>query len=172
MLLDRILSTCFQASLLHDEGRPITFRLALAEPDSFDAREGPPAGLHRLVFDQGRPFDALNDMALDKRGGVYFTDTQGIYYLPPGGSVTKIIDEVPRPNGVVLSPDERTLYVHNKDGVYMLAFDVAPDGTISNRRNFARYKSVRIPGHADPSLDTDNGEIGRASCRERVCWIV
>ena len=111
---------------------------------------------------QGRPFDALNDMALDKRGGVYFTDTQGIYYLPPGGSVTKIIDEVPRPNGVVLSPDERTLYVHNKDGVYMLAFDVAPNGTISNRRNFARYKSVRIPGHKDPSWDEDNGADGMA----------
>ena len=111
---------------------------------------------------QGRPFDALNDMALDKRGGVYFTDTQGIYYLPPGGSVTKIIDEVPRPNGVVLSPDERTLYAHNKDGVYMLSFDVAGDGTISNRRNFARYKSVRIPGHADPALDEDNGADGMA----------
>jgi gluconolactonase len=111
---------------------------------------------------QGRPFDALNDMALDKRGGVYFTDTQGIYYLPPGGSVAKIIDEVPRPNGVVLSPDERTLYAHNKDGVYMLSFEVAPDGAISNRRNFARYKSVRIPGHADPALDEDNGADGMA----------
>ena len=111
---------------------------------------------------QGQPFNSLNDMALDKRGGVYFTDTQGIYYLPPGGSVTRIIDEVPRPNGVVLSPDERTLYVHNKDGVYMLAFDVAPDGTISNRRNFARYKSVRIPGHADPAWDEDNGADGMA----------
>ncbi len=111
---------------------------------------------------QGEPFDALNDMALDKRGGVYFTDTQGIYYLPPGGRVTRIIDEVPRPNGVVLSPDEKTLYVHNKDGVYMLAFDVAPDGTISNRRNFARYKSVRIPGHKDPSWDEDNGADGMA----------
>lgn len=111
---------------------------------------------------QGRPFDGLNDMALDKRGGVYFTDTQGIYYLPPGGSVTRIIDEVPRPNGVVLSPDERMLYAHNKDGVYMLSFDVAPDGSISNRRNFARYKSVRIPGHADPSLDEDNGADGMA----------
>ncbi len=111
---------------------------------------------------QGQPFNSLNDVALDKRGGAYFTDTQGIYYLPPGGSVTKIIDEVPRPNGVVLSPDERTLYVHNKDGVYMLAFDVAPDGTISNRRNFARYESVRIPGHADPSWDEDNGADGMA----------
>jgi len=123
----------------------------------------PPAQVTTLADKyQGRPFDSLNDMALDKRGGVYFTDTQGIYYLPPGGSVTKIIDEVPRPNGVVLSPDERTLYVHNKDGVYMLAFDVAPDGTISNRRNFARYKSVRIPGHADPSWNEDNGADGMA----------
>jgi gluconolactonase len=111
---------------------------------------------------QGKPFDALNDMALDKRGGVYFTDTQGIYYLPPGGRATRIIDEVPRPNGVVLSPDEKTLYVHNKDGIYMLAFDVAPDGTISNRRNFARYKSVRIPGHADPAWAEDNGADGMA----------
>jgi len=122
-----------------------------------------PGDLREKVDPYLRPiFDALNDMALDKRGGVYFTDTQGIYYLPPGGSVTKIIDEVPRPNGVVLSPDERTLYVHNKDGVYMLAFDVAPDGTISNRRNFARYKSVRIPGHADPSWNEDNGADGMA----------
>jgi len=110
----------------------------------------------------GQPFDGLNDMALDKRGGIYFTDTQGIYYLPPSGSVTKIIDEVPRPNGVVLSPDERTLYVHNKDGVYMLAYDVAPDGSISNRRNFARYASVRVPGHEDPSWDEDNGADGMA----------
>jgi gluconolactonase len=111
---------------------------------------------------QGKPFNSLNDMALDKRGGVYFTDTQGIYYLPPGGTVSKIIDEVPRPNGLVLSPDEKTLYVHNKDGVYMLAFDVAPNGSISNRRNFARYKSVRIPGHKDPSWDEDNGADGMA----------
>ncbi|NOT25078.1 MAG: SMP-30/gluconolactonase/LRE family protein [Acidobacteria bacterium] len=111
---------------------------------------------------QGKPFDGLNDLALDKRGGVYFTDTQGIYYLPPRGTVSKIIDEVPRPNGVVLSPDEKTLYVHNKDGVYMLAFDVAADGKISNRRNFARYKSVRVPGHKDPAWDEDNGADGMA----------
>lgn len=111
---------------------------------------------------QGKPFNSLNDLAVDRRGGVYFTDTQGIYYLPPGGTVSRIIDEVPRPNGVILSPDERTLYVHNKDGVYMLAFDVASNGTISNRRNFARYKSVRVPGHKDPSWDEDNGADGMA----------
>lgn len=123
----------------------------------------PPEEVTTLVDNyRGRPFSGLNDLALDKRGGVYFTDTQGIYYLPPGGPVSKIIDEVPRPNGVVLSPDERTLYVHNKDGVYMIAYDVAADGSISNRRNFARYDSVRVPGHEDPSWDEDNGADGMA----------
>jgi gluconolactonase len=110
---------------------------------------------------QGQPFNALNDMALDKRGGVYFTDSRGIYYLAPGGNVTRIIDEVPRPNGLVLSPDEKILYVHNKDGVYMLSFDVT-DGKITGRHNFARYKSVRIPGHQDPTWDEDNGADGMA----------
>jgi len=112
---------------------------------------------------QGKPFNSLNDLALDKRGGIYFTDTPGgVYYLPPGGSVTRIIDDIPNPNGLVLSPDEKTLYVHNKDGAFMLAFDVAADGAISNRRDFARYKSVRIPGHADPSWAEDNGADGMA----------
>ena len=112
---------------------------------------------------QGKPFNSLNDLALDKRGGIYFTDTPGgVYYLPPGGSLSRIIDDIPNPNGLVLSPDEKTLYVHNKDGAFMLAFDVAADGTISNRRDFARYKSVRIPGHADPSWAEDNGADGMA----------
>ena len=141
-------------------------RLISVQRESGNEKVGvlhPPEQVTTLVDNyEGQPFEGLNDMALDKRGGVYFTDTKGVYYLPPGGDVTRIIDEVPRPNGVVLSPDERTLYVHNKDGVYMLAFDVAADGTISNRRNFARYQSVRVPGHADPSWDEDNGADGMA----------
>lgn len=111
---------------------------------------------------EGQPFASLNDLALDKRGGIYFTDTKGIYYLPPGGSVTKVIADISSPNGVILSPDERTLYAHNKDGTHMLAYDVAPDGKVSNRRDFARYKSVKIPGHADPSWNEDNGADGMA----------
>jgi hypothetical protein len=57
-LLERLLSVCYQASLLHEEGRPVTFRLALAEPAVFEAAAGPPAGLHRLVLHESRPFDA------------------------------------------------------------------------------------------------------------------
>jgi len=55
--LERLLSVCYQASLLREEGRPITFRLALSEPEAFAASAGPPTGLHRLVFTRYRPLD-------------------------------------------------------------------------------------------------------------------
>ncbi len=55
--LERLLSVCYQASLLREEGRPVTFRIALAEPESFAAAAGPPADLHRLVLSQPRPFE-------------------------------------------------------------------------------------------------------------------
>ena len=56
-LLEEVLSVCYQASLLREEGRPVTFRVALAGPGVFPPAEGPPAGLHRLVFGASRPFD-------------------------------------------------------------------------------------------------------------------
>lgn len=55
--LRQALSACYQASLLNEEGRPVTFRLALAEPESFAPDAGPPTGLHRVVFTEPRPLD-------------------------------------------------------------------------------------------------------------------
>jgi hypothetical protein len=55
-LLEQILSTAFQASLLRDEERPVTIRLLLAEPDELPASGGPPGGLLRLAFDRPRDF--------------------------------------------------------------------------------------------------------------------
>ena len=52
-----VLSICYQATLLREEGRPVTFRLALSEPDAFEPAAGPPSGLHRLVFTRPLPFD-------------------------------------------------------------------------------------------------------------------
>ena len=67
---------------------------------------------------------------------------------------------IPNPNGAILSPDEKVLYANDKDGLYLLAYDVAADGTLSNRRNFARYQSLRVAGHQDPLLAEDNGADG------------
>jgi hypothetical protein len=55
--LGDVLSICYQATLLREEGRPVTFRLALSEPDAFAQSAGPPAGLHRLVFTRPLPLD-------------------------------------------------------------------------------------------------------------------
>jgi hypothetical protein len=56
-VLEALLSTSYQASLLREEERSVTFRLILADPDLFPEEEGPPEGLHRLVFSEPRPFD-------------------------------------------------------------------------------------------------------------------
>lgn len=55
--IETLLSICFQASLLREEGRPITFRLALGEPEVFPVRGGPPSSLLRLLFTQPRALD-------------------------------------------------------------------------------------------------------------------
>jgi hypothetical protein len=54
--LGGLLSTCYQAGLMREEERAVTFRLVLAEPGSFPSEAGPPAGLHRLEFVTPRPF--------------------------------------------------------------------------------------------------------------------
>lgn len=56
-VLGAVLSTCYQASLLREEERPVVFRLVFAPPEIFPEEGGPPGGLHRLVFREARAFD-------------------------------------------------------------------------------------------------------------------
>jgi sugar lactone lactonase YvrE len=114
----------------------------------------------------GKPFNRLNDIMIDKKGGVYFSDSigenTGLYYIPPGGKAIRIFNETTNPNGMMLSRDEKTLYVNWEDGEYLLAFDVKPDGTLGPRRNFAKYESVKVPGHKDTRIAEGNGADGLA----------
>src|SRR5471032_2099822 len=57
--LTELIRVCFQASLLREEARPVTFRLILAEPGRFPAEQGPPLGLHRLELGETRPLNPL-----------------------------------------------------------------------------------------------------------------
>ena len=57
LVLERLLSTCYQASLLREEERPVAFRAILAAPEDLPEGGGPPGGLHRLAFGEPRPFD-------------------------------------------------------------------------------------------------------------------
>ncbi len=113
----------------------------------------------------GKPIDGPNDIITDKKGGIYFTDPQftlepekfqpgrAVYYISPGGDqITRIVEpnEFAMPNGILLSPDGKTLYINNcyddeswypvnsdKEN-YIWAYDVNDDGTISNGRQFAK----------------------------------
>lgn len=87
---------------------------------------------------QGDPLDCisrgvLNDISADAKGGVYFT-MGGLFYANPQGEITKYGENL-RTNGVILSADERTLFVTNAGT--MVAFDVQPDGSLTNQRDFA-----------------------------------
>jgi gluconolactonase len=86
-----------------------------------------------MTFANGAPLGRLNDLIADGKGGAYFT-VGGAYYVDPAGVVSTVADQDLRSNGIMLSPDGRTLYVTNVTEV--LAFDVRDDGTTANRRVF------------------------------------
>ena len=85
----------------------------------------------------GKSLGRLNDLVADKKGGVYFNGN-GLYYLKPSGKVIGIGENI-RTNGLTLSRDEKTLYVTN--GAVIVAFDIQPDGTVSNQRDFGRLEA-------------------------------
>ncbi len=69
--IERIVHICYEASLLREELRPVTFRLILAEPDLFPVDQGPPDGLHCLRFSETRPFNALETRRLSPAANFY-----------------------------------------------------------------------------------------------------
>ena len=99
-----------------------------------------------MSFADGRSLGRVNDLIADGKGGVYFT-SGGLYYVGPSGKVEVVAEGDIRTNGVMLSRDGRTLYVTNNTEV--IAFDVADDGSTSNRRVFG-------------TLDGDDGGDGMA----------
>jgi gluconolactonase len=94
---------------------------------------------HKVLADSymGDPMDCiggvLNDLTADSKGGAYFT-MGGLYYASPKGVITKYGENLGT-NGIILSPNEKTLYVTN--GMTLAAFDVQSDGSLTNQREFA-----------------------------------
>jgi gluconolactonase len=94
----------------------------------------------------GEPLECVggivNDLSADARGGVYISVTgaaeSGVFYVDPKGVVSQYGKDVPLANGIILSPDEKTLYVTN--GATVFAFDVKPDGSLTNQREFGKLQ--------------------------------
>lgn len=98
---------------------------------------------------RGQPFNQPNDLWIDPRGGVYFSDPiygraeqhqdgEHVYYAPPDRqAVLCVIDDMVRPNGLVGTPDGRTLYVTDHGAKRTYAYQIETDGRLSHKRLFA-----------------------------------
>ena len=104
---------------------------------------------------EGKKLNSPNDAVYHSDGSLYFTDPpygllgknadpkkelpfNGVYRLAPDGKLTLLTQEMTYPNGIGLSPDEKTLYVANSDPekALWMAFPVKDDGTIGPGRVF------------------------------------
>ena len=113
---------------------------------------------------EGAPFGRPNDLVVDQKGNVYFTDSgvnppaagqpappppvvapakPAVYRISNKGELKRLVADIERPNGIQLSPDEKVLYVANTFGEYLLAYDIGADGTLGPRRNFAKLDGWR-----------------------------
>jgi len=129
------------------------------------------------MFD-GRPFNSPNDITIDEKGRIYFSDPRylghepidqpvmGVYRLDPNGKIHRIISDAGKPNGVAVSPDQKTLYVVSNDNgatgferlnvetadqsdkveaplrkghMALMAYDLAADGTARFRKTLVDY---------------------------------
>ena len=126
--------------------------------------EGPP----------GVPLLAPNDLIVDAKGGIYFTDPGPrpvvpgrptyVYYLPAGAKTPILIDgAVPRPNGLTLTNDGKTLIVDDTLNPTVFAYDVQPDGTVKNKRPFLQLRDI--------AAGAESGADGMAIDREDRLYI-
>ena len=128
------------------EGRLVCDPRAVGRNENLDHLSG---SRKKVLVDNydGKPFGRANDLTVAKNGGV-LTDSANATPMPPGGlplpaafyylppratKAIQILSDVAFPNGVILSRDEKTLYLNNTNGEYLLAFDVQPDGSLKKK---------------------------------------
>lgn len=138
-------------------------------------------GAHRTLYDRcgDLPLRGPNDIVFDRSGGFYFTDLGktrphdrdqgGVFYaLPDGSRIVPVAYPMLTPNGIGLSPDERTLYVAETEGGRLWAFDLVEPGVIRrhpfpspnggrflfNQAGFHRYDSLAVDAEGNICVAT------------------
>ena len=132
---------------------------------------------------EGKRLNSPNDVIVKSDGSIYFSDPpygltadygvegeqdldfQGVYRLSPDGqTLTLLVDDFDRPNGLCFSPDESILYIDDTERLHIRAFDVQPDGTIANGRIFAEEEGddgvpdgMKIDAHGNVYLTGPGG---------------
>ena len=129
----------------------------------------------------GKRLNSPNDLAVDAKGRVYFTDPrygardgveqdkESVYRIDPDGKLTRIIDSVSKPNGIAVSLDQKTLFVADNDPMakrVLLAFDLAADGSASRPRVLHDFGTGR--GIDGMTLDSTGRIWATAGSKEKA----
>jgi gluconolactonase len=115
-------------------------------------------------------FLAPNDLIVDRRGGIYFTDpgprpvvpgrkAYVYYFAPDGDRPVAVDDEIVRPNGLTLTTDGNTLIVDDTLGETVFAFSVESNGSVKDKRPFAHLHDIppgQESGADGMALDRDD----------------
>ncbi len=102
----------------------------------------------------GKKLNSPNDLWLDPKGGIYFTDPrygrrdnldqdgEHVYYITPNRKkVIRVIDDMVRPNGIIGTPDGKRLYVGDHGSNITLSYRIKRDGTLTGKKLFATQGS-------------------------------
>ena len=126
---------------------------------------------------EGHRFNSPNDLIYRSDGALYFTDPPyglvqqdsdpakelkfNAVFLYAKGKLTPVITDLSRPNGIALSPDEKTLYISNSDERkrFWMKYDVAADGAVTNGRMFYDLAGAKEQGIPDGMKVDSKGNV-------------
>lgn len=117
----------------------------------------------------GKHLNAPNDLWISPKGDIYFSDpyyhrswwpeghtevqdVRGVYHLAQDGEITRVIDDFKTPNGLIGTPDGKTLYVADIEAGETWKYDIQPDGSLSGKTYFA-------PKGSDGMTIDDEGNV-------------
>lgn len=147
-----------------------------------DADWTTPKPVFKTIADnyQGKKFNSPNDLVYRSNGDLYFTDPpygleknmddplkeipfQGVYCVKPTGEIKLVTDTITRPNGIVFTPDQKTLIVANSDSSKpcWYAYDIGENDSLINPRIFynASEEIKKEKGNPDGLKIDKNGNV-------------
>ncbi len=157
---------------------------------------------------EGRPLNSPNDITIDEQGRIYFSDPRylgyepidqpvaAVYRIDRDGSLHRIVTDAGKPNGVAVSPDQKTLYVVSNDNgatgferlekggasqadkvttplrkgyMALMAYDLSPEGTAKFRKTLVDYAPFDGPDGLTVDKDGNLYVAVRAENRPGIC---
>jgi len=108
-------------------------------------------GVYKVIAKQynGKRFNQPNDLWVDLKGGIYFTDPKygsndtlldqdgmHVYYIKPNGEIIRVCDDLIKPNGIIGSADARQLYITDAQAGKTFKYAINDDGTLADKKLF------------------------------------